>query len=384
MGNGTLGLSISDERRLPSGSLELLKGEVHIMGIKKELFGKSLDDQDVFLYEITNGAGMTIGVSDFGATLVKILVPDKWGKLRDVALGYDSAQGYHDNPCHFGAVIGRNGNRIGGARFTLNGKEYQLAVNDNKNNLHSGPDWYRTRKWEVKETDQEKNAVVFGLYSPDMDQGFPGNFTAQVTYTLTEDNEIQIHYQGIADQDTIVNMTNHSYFNLAGHDGGRKALLEHKVQILAPEYTPVGDSESIPTGEIASVEGTPMDFRVPKKIGQDLEEDFEQLKFGGGYDHNYALTRKKGPMKKAAAAEYEESGIVMEVFTDLPGMQFYIGNFIDNEKGKGGCIYEKRGGFCMETQYYPDACNQDNFESPVLKAGDKYDTTTVYKFSVKD
>ena len=354
------------------------------MGIVKEPFGKSPDSREVFLYEITNGAGMTIAVSDFGATLVKILVPDRNGKTRDVALGYDNAEGYHDNPCHFGAVIGRNGNRIGGARFTLNGKEYQLAVNDNKNNLHRGPDWYRTRVWEVKKVDQEKNAVAFGLYSPDMDQGFPGNFTVQVTYTLTEDNEIQIHYEGTADQDTIVNMTNHSYFNLAGHEAGKEALLDHKVQILAPEYTPVSDSEAIPTGEIAPVAGTPMDFQEPKKIGQDLEADFEQLKFGGGYDHNYALTRKKGAMRKAAAAEYEESGIVMEVYTDLPGMQFYIGNFIDNEKGKGGCIYEKRSGFCMETQYYPDACNQDSFESSVLKAGDKYDTTTVYKFSVKN
>ena len=354
------------------------------MGIKKEPFGKGLDNQDVFLYEISNEAGMTIAVSDFGATLVKILVPDKNGKLRDVALGYDHVEGYYDNSCHFGAVIGRNGNRIGGARFTLNGKEYQLAVNDNKNNLHSGPDWYRTRVWEVKKIDQEKNAVSFGLYSPDMDQGFPGNLTVQVTYTLTEDNEIQIHYEGTADQDTIVNMTNHSYFNLAGHDGGREALLDHKVQILAPEYTPVSDSEAIPTGEIAPVAGTPMDFQELKKIGQDLESDFEQLKFGGGYDHNYALIRKKGSMRKAAAAEYEESGIVMEVYTDLPGMQFYIGNFIDNEKGKNGCIYEKRSGFCMETQYYPDACNQNSFESSVLKAGDKYDTTTVYKFSVKN
>ena len=353
------------------------------MGIVKKPFGKSPDNREVFLYEIKNANGMSIGVSDFGATLVNILVPDRDGKMLDVALGYDSAEGYYDNSCHFGAVIGRNGNRIGGARFTLNGKEYQLAVNDNKNNLHSGPDWYRTRIWEVKAVDEEKNSVVFVLSSPDMDQGFPGNFRTEVTYTLTDENEVQIHYEGEADQDTIVNMTNHSYFNLAGHEAGSEALLEHKIQILAPEYTPVSDSEAIPTGEIAPVEGTPMDFREPKKIGQDLEADFEQLKFGGGYDHNYALTREKGSMRKAAVAEYEKSGIVMEVYTDLPGMQFYIGNFIDNEKGKNGCVYQKRGGFCMETQYYPDACNQASFQSSVLKAGEKYDTTTVYKFSVK-
>ena len=173
-------------------------------------------------------------------------------------------------------------------------------MNDNENNLHSGPDWYRTRVWEVKKVDQEQNAVTFGLTSPDMDQGFPGTFTVQVTYTLTDENEIQIHYEGEADQDTIVNMTNHSYFNLAGHNAGPEVLLDHQVQILAPEYTPVTDSQSIPTGEIAPVAGTPMDFQTLKRIGQDLEADFQQLKFGGGYDHNYALSREKGSVKKAA------------------------------------------------------------------------------------
>ena len=354
------------------------------MGIVKEPFGKSPDSREVFLYEITNKNQMSISVSDFGATLVKILVPDREGKKRDVALGYDSAEGYYDNPCHFGAVIGRNGNRIGKARFTLNGKGYRLAVNDNENNLHSGPDWYRTRVWEVKKVDQEQNAVTFGLTSPDMDQGFPGTFTVQVTYTLTDENEIQIHYEGEADQDTIVNMTNHSYFNLAGHNAGPEVLLDHQVQILAPEYTPVADPQSIPTGEIAPVAGTPMDFQRPKRIGQDLETDFQQLKFGGGYDHNYALSREKGSVKQAARTECKESGIAMEVYTDLPGMQFYIGNFIDNERGKEGCVYQKRGGFCMETQYYPDACNQSNFQSSVLKAGDKYDTVTIYKFLVME
>ena len=354
------------------------------MSITKQSFGKSMDNQEVFLYSITNKNQVIITVTDFGATLVQILVPDKNGKTLDVALGYDSAEGYFKNPGHFGAIIGRNGNRIKNARFAINGKEYQLAVNDNANNLHSGPNWYRTRVWNVVEIDEEKNAVTFGILSPDKDQGFPGNFTGYVTYELTDENEIVIHYQGSTDADTIVNMTNHSYFNLAGHNAGAESMLNHVVQILAPEYTPVSDSQAIPTGEILPVKGTPMDFTQPKRIGEDLEADFEQLKFGGGYDHNYALCREKGAMKKAAEAFSEESGIVMEVFTDLPGMQFYIGNFIENEKGKDGYVYGKRDGFCMETQYYPDACNQNGFQSSVLKAGEKYDTTTIYKFSVRE
>lgn len=353
------------------------------MGIKKQTFGKSKDNQEVFLYEITNKNQAVITVSDFGATLVHVLMPDREGVRRDVVLGYDNAEGYHVNGCHFGAVIGRNGNRIGNAKFTINGKEYQLAVNDNKNNLHSGPDWYRTRVWDVTEINEEKNSITFGITSPDGDQGFPGTFKGTVTYELTDDNEVVLHYKGSADADTIVNMTNHSYFNLAGHDAGAEAMLNHVVQIHAPEYTPVSDAEAIPTGEIASVKGTPMDFTQPKKIGQDVEADFEQLIFGGGYDHNYALCREKGEIKKAAEVVCQESGIAMEVYTDLPGMQFYIGNFIDNEKGKGGHLYEKRSGFCMETQYYPDACNQPDFQTSVLKAGETYDTVTVYKFTVK-
>ena len=353
------------------------------MGIQKQLFGKSLDNREVFLYEMTNKNRMSIAVTDFGATLVKVLVPDRQGVRRDVVLGYDDAEGYYNNPGHFGAVVGRNGNRIKDAKFTINGKEYQLAVNDNKNNLHSGPNWYRTRVWNVTEIKEEKNSITFGLLSPDGDQGFPGNYTCYVTYELTDENEIVLHYEGSADADTVVNMTNHSYFNLAGHAAGREAMLKHVVEIYAPEYTPVKDSEAIPTGELLSVVGTPMDFTSPKTIGQDVEADFEQLKLLGGYDHNYALCREKGELKKAAKVVCQESGIEMEVFTDLPGMQFYIGNFIEKESGKEGCVYEKRGGFCMETQYYPDACNLPSFQTSVLKAGDKYDTVTVYKFSTE-
>ena len=260
---------------------------------------------------------------------------------------------------------------------------YQLEKNDNgKNNLHSGPNFYRTRVWDVAEIDAEKNSITFSIKSPHLDQGFPGNFTAFVSYTLTEKNELVLDYKGTADKDTIVNMTNHSYFNLAGHDAGAESVMNHLVQIHAEEYTPT-DKLLIPTGEIAPVAGTPMDFTTPKKIGQDVDADFEQLIMAGGYDHNYALTRKKGEMREAAVVWCEESGIQMKVYTDLPGMQFYIGNFIEQENGKAGCVYGKRSGFCMETQYYPNACNEEKFESSLLKAGEEYHTTTVYAFSTK-
>ena len=353
------------------------------MAITKQSFGKSTDGTEIFLYEITNTSGAMMKVTDFGAILVSLMVPDENHKLRDVVLGYDTVEGYYVNPPHFGSPIGRNGNRIGNASFTIDGVTYQLEKNDNgKNNLHSGPNFYRTRVWDVAEIDAEKNSITFSIKSPRLDQGFPGNFTAFVSYTLTEKNELVLDYKGTADKDTIVNMTNHSYFNLAGHDAGAESVMNHLVQIHAEEYTPT-DKLLIPTGEIAPVAGTPMDFTTPKKIGQDVDADFEQLIMAGGYDHNYALTRKKGEMREAAVVWCEESGIQMKVYTDLPGMQFYIGNFIEQENGKAGCVYGKRSGFCMETQYYPNACNEEKFESSLLKAGEEYHTTTVYAFSTK-
>ena len=257
---------------------------------------------------------------------------------------------------------------------------YQLEKNDNgKNNLHSGPNFYRTRVWDVAEIDAEKNSITFSIKSPHLDQGFPGNFTAFVSYTLTEKNELVLDYKGTADKDTIVNMTNHSYFNLAGHDAGAESVMNHLVQIHAEEYTPT-DKLLIPTGEIAPVAGTPMDFTTPKKIGQDVDADFEQLIMAGGYDHNYALTRKKGEMREAAVVWCEESGIQMKVYTDLPGMQLYTGNFIVDAKGKGGAHYHKRQAACFETQFFPDAIHKENFAGPVCKKGETYETTTMYKF----
>lgn len=317
-------------------------------------------------------------LTDFGAILVSLFVPDRNGKLTDVVLGYDDVEHYYVNTPHLGSTIGRNGNRIDQAAFVLNGKKYQLPQNENENNLHSGPDGYEFLLWEAKETE---NGVAFRHFSPDGEQGFPGNFDVTVTYTLTEDNCLEIHYEGTCDQDTVANMTNHSYFNLGGHDSG--SVADQILQLNSSHYNPVIDSKSIPTGEIASVAGTPMDFTQPKPIGQDIDADFEQLQLTGGYDHNFVLDKEDEGMVWAAKAYSEKTGIHMETITDCPAVQLYAGNFLEAEEGKNGTIYKKRNAFCLETQYNPNAVNEPNFEAPFLKAGEKYDTTTIYKFTVK-
>lgn len=349
--------------------------------MEKRLFGTLADGTEVFAYSFTNKNNVTMEVTDFGATWLNMLVPDRGGVIRNVVLGYDTPQDYIDNSCYFGAVIGRSGNRIANASFAINGKTYQLTANENENNLHSGPDGYQIRVWDVKSVDEANNSITFGLFSPDGDQGFPGNFQVIVTYTLTEDNELILHYEGSADADTVANMTHHAYFNLGGHDSG--SVMDHELMICAEHFTPVHDSKSIPTGEIASVAGTPMDFTSAKKIGRDIEAEFEQLQFAGGYDHNYVLSETKGTRKKMAEAYCEKTGIVMEAFTDCCAMQFYAGNFITEMKGREGAVYGKRHGFCLESQHCPNAINQEGFVSPLLRAGEKYDTVTSYKFHVK-
>ena len=261
--------------------------------------------------------------------------------------------------------------------FTLNDKKYELTANDGPNNLHSGMDFYRNRIWAA-EYETGVNQVSFTLESLDGDQGYPGNASIRVTYTLTDENEVKIHYEGTCDQDTIFNMTNHAYFNLAGHESG--PALSQMVYIDSDAITAV-DKVLIPTGEIRKVMGTPMDFSDFKPIGRDIEADYDQLKLGGGYDHNWILNHESGVFSLAAAAIDEESGRKMEVYTDLPGVQFYTGNFLDGQvPGKGGVKYARRQGYCFETQYYPNAVNMPGFASPIVKKGEKYDTTTSYKF----
>jgi len=343
--------------------------------MQQRSFGKNSKGEAATMYTFENKNGMVMEVSDFGATLYSLLVPDKEGNLCDVVLGYDDPIGY-EGPAgtFFGATVGRNANRICKGKFTLNGKEYTLAQNNGGNNLHSGLDFYSFRIWNVKDTTE--NSITFSLHSPDGDQGYPGALDIDVKYTLTDDNAVKIDYYGVPEEDTIINMTNHSYFNLDGHASGD--ILNHEVWMDSDAFTRT-DETSIPTGEIVPVEGTPMDFRVKKTVGRDIEQDYEALIFGSGYDHNWVLSNH-GELAKIAELSSDVSGIQMEVYTDLPGVQIYTANFVNNEVGKQGVVYNSRQGICFETQYYPDAINHENFPSPVCKAGEVYKTTTIYKF----
>lgn len=337
-------------------------------------FGVTSKGEEAKLYTLSNEAGMEIAVSDYGATLVQVIVPDREGHPCDVVLGFDEAAGYEETGTFFGATVGRNANRIGGASIEVNGKKYELAKNDNGNNLHSGPDFYNTRMWDVKEA--KGDHVIFSLESPDGDQGYPGAVHIEVTYTLTEDNAVKISYYAVPTEDTVINMTNHSYFNMAGHASGD--VMEQEVWIDADAFTRA-DRESIPTGEITPVEGTPMDFREKKALGRDIYDDYEALNFGWGYDHNWVLNNN-GKFAKVAEMSSGVSGITMEVYTDLPGIQLYSGNFLIEEKGKGGALYHKRQAACFETQFFPDAIHKENFPGPICKKGEVYETVTMYKF----
>lgn len=351
------------------------------MGVTARKFGELTSGEEITLYHLENASGAYAEVMDFGAILVKLCVPDGDGKLTDVVLGYDDVQQYEVNGCFFGAIIGRNGNRIAGARFSIYGKEYQLAKNENENNLHSGPNGFEKKIWTVKNIDQEKNAVTFSRISPDGENGFPGEFQVSVTYEFTADNSLQITYNGICDQATVANMTNHSYFNLSGEGSG--TVLDTYLTIHAKNYNPV-DEVSIPTGEYSAVEGTPMDFNKAKRIGDEINADFQQLKFTGGYDHNYVTENyAKGSRRVIASAYHEKSGITMDVISDCPCVQFYAGNFVLGEKGKNGHTYNKREGFCLETQVEPNAVNEENFHSPILEAGERYQSFTAYHFGIK-
>ena len=315
MGNGIPGLQKRKKRIMKMVLFYTLHTTKRRRNMKKQGFGTTKDGKEALLYTLSNKNGMEISVTDYGAHLVSVLVPDKDGKKRDVVLGFDSVTGYETDGSHFGATIGRNGNRIAGAAFELHGKTYQLAKNENNNNLHSGPDGYDYRLWNVEEADD--SAVTFVLMSPDGDQGFPGNFEVSVTYTLTDENAVEIHYEGSCDQDTVVNMTNHSYFNLAGHDAGS---IENQTLVLkAEQFSPVIDSASIPTGEHAPVQGTPMDFTSEKAIGAEIEADFEQLKLTGGYDHNFILDKAvEGSIELMAVASPWKPSRICHAFSSTP------------------------------------------------------------------
>ena len=307
------------------------------------------------------------------------------GKSVDVVLGYDTLAEYEENEPNLGAIIGRNANRIGGAEVTVGGVSYPLEHNDGENNLHSGSHGYHKRMWEAwTDMNDGEPSVTFLLKSPHMDQGYPGTAKISVTYTLTTDNKIRIDYQAKADQDTVFNFTNHSYFNLEGQESS--SVMDHVVTIYADAFTPT-DKALIPTGEVRSVEGTPMDFRTEHRIGERIDTDYEPLVTAGGYDHNWVLDETPDGtadgVRRAAYVYSDNSGIEMAVDTDLPGIQMYTANFLDQEKGKDGHVYPKRSAVCFETQYFPDANHHENFPGTIVKAGETYRTTTIFSFGRK-
>lgn len=352
------------------------------MKITQVPFGKTVSGEQATLYTVTNSNGMKVSFTDYGANIVSIIVPDRNGSFADVALGFKNISGYEENSPGFGSFIGRCANRIAGAKFELNGKVYTLQKNEGENNLHGGNPAYNKVMYETEIFEEDDIiSVEFSRLSPDMEQGFPGNLDITVTYSLTENNELIIEYHAVSDKDTVVNLTNHSYFNLAGHNSG--SILDHKVWIRANQFTPTFD-DLIPTGEYADVAGTPMDFRTLKRIGDNIDDDYNPLKQAGGYDHNYVLDTTHDEAAKVAELVDEASGRVMEVFTDCPGMQFYTSNMLKPvENGKDNASYGRRAGVCFETQYFPNACNTKTFPSSVLKAGEEYDYVTIYKFSCR-
>lgn len=357
-----------------------MNDEVNKMSVTVKEFGSLTNGEVINMYRIENTSGAYAVVTEYGAILLQLVVPDKEGNQTDVVLGYDDVKRYESNSFFFGATIGRNGNRIANGRFRIGSQEVILAQNENENNLHSGPDGMEKKIWKVEE--QDENSVTFYRISPDGESGFPGELRISVKYEFTEENELKIYYKGIAEEATVMNFTNHSYFNLNGEGSG--TILDHNLKINARYYTPVLDAKSIPTGEYTEVAGTPMDFNSYKAIGKDIEADFDQLKFTGGFDHNYVTDNyAKGNCRKIASVYSDQSGIQMEVSSDLPCVQFYAGNFITPHDGKSGHTYDKRDGFCLETQVEPNAVNVEEFHSPILKAGETFTTVTGYRFYVK-
>ncbi|RWY50334.1 galactose mutarotase [Mucilaginibacter gilvus] len=340
-------------------------------------FEQTIDGKKTELYVLKNKSGAEAAITNYGAHLVSLLVPDKNGKLTDVILGFDDIAGFQKaGGAYYGATIGRYGNRLAKAKFILDGKEYKLFANNGPNTLHGGKKGFDSMVWDAKQIDS--SSIELTYLSKDMEEGFPGNLKVKVVYTLTDDNAVKITYEASTDKKTVVNLTNHSYFNLNGQGSG--TALNHVVQIDADGYTPV-DSILIPTGKIEPVKGTPFDFTTATAIGARIETANEQLKFGKGYDHNFVL-KKHDISTPIANAVGDKSGIKLEVFTEEPGLQFYTGNFMNGSNTlKGGAKDEHRTAFAMETQHYPDSPNQPSFPSTMLKPGAVYKTVTIYKFS---
>jgi len=349
--------------------------------LKASAFQSTIDGKETNLYRLRNESGMEVYVTNYGAVIPAILVPDKDGKMGDVVLGFDNVKSYVGVDPSFGTVVGRYGNRIEDGKFELNGKIYEIPINDTRNHnaLHGGTKGFSEMIYETEGV--SNNSITLHQVSPDGDMGFPGNLSVSVTYTLTDDNSLEVVYRAATDAPTVINLTQHSYFNLNGEGNG--TILDHILMINADYYTPV-NKRMIPTGEIAPVSGTPMDFRTPTRIGLRIEDDFEQLILANGYDHNWVLNGPAGELKLAATVYCEATGRFLEVSTTEPGVQFYCGNFLDGTLvGKSGLVYKKRGGLCLETQHFPDSPNHPEFPSTVLNPGEEYYQKTIFKFSVK-
>ena len=341
-------------------------------------FGTTADGSNVDLYTLTNNRGMEVKVATLGATIVSLKAPDRQGQFADVVLGWDTIEGYRANTPFLGVVVGRYGNRIAKGRFMLDGATYTLATNNGPNHLHGGVKGFDKAIWTARLVERPDGpAIQLDYASKDGEEGYPGSLAASVVYTLTDENQLRIDYSATTDKKTVVNLTNHSYFNLAGAGD----VLRHEVTINADRFTPV-DATLIPTGVLQPVAGTPFDFTKPTAIGARIDDPHEQIKFGGGYDHNFVLNRTGPGLSLAARVSEPVSGRILEVHTTEPGVQFYTGNFLDGSiTGKGGQVYNRRTGFCLETQHFPDSPNQPSFPSTVLEPGQRYQTTTVFAFS---
>lgn len=358
-----------DEEQKPSLSLKVAD------------FGQA-EEGAAKLYTLKNENGMEVVITNYGGIITRLLAPDKDGQFTDIVLGFDKLADYQKDHPYFGAIIGRYGNRIARGKFTIDGEEYTLAANNGANALHGGPMGFHKHLWEAKEIEREGYAgLELSRVSKDMEEGYPGNLAATVRYLLNNDNELLIEYEAATDKPTVVNLTNHTYFNLKG--AGKEDILGHVLMIDADYYTPV-DSTLIPTGELRPVEGTPFDFNTPTPIGERIKAENEQIRFGLGYDHNFVLDREGPGLELAATVHEQSTGRFLEVLTTEPGLQFYSGNFLDGTNiGKYGVKYEYRTGFCLETQHYPDSPNRPDFPSTVLRPGENYASSTVYRFSVK-
>lgn len=349
------------------------------MSILQRNFGKTKNGIEAQLFIIENSNGMKVSVTNYGATVVSINVPDKNGKIDDVILGYDNLEGYLNGDKYFGATVGRYCNRIENSRFNINGNEYKLTVNEGKNHIHGGKKGFDKVLWDIDEASTRDSSVHFDYVSKDGEEGYPGNLKVKVIYTVTEDNSLKIEYKAISDKDTVVNLTNHSYFNLSG-DFTEK-IFNHKLMIKSNKFT-VNNEESVSRGEVRSVVGTPMDFRNSTTILENINCDYDQLKIGHGYNQNWILDTD-GTQQKVAELIEENSGRVMEVYTTYPGIQVYTANFFDgSDIGKGGVIYESQNSICLETQYAPNSINYDKLTSSLLRKNEESCNTTIYKFSI--